>query len=226
MINRIISALDKTQKLFSKLPVDDYYKLMSVAKNTKPNKLHFGCGPRVLKDWINIDLQFEPYEEYLKYYGDEFFSKKIRGTKNDFYAIDITVKGLPLPDSSVNVIFHEDFIEHIDQRQQVIFLAETLRVLKKGGVHRINTPNLLSTMRDNSTFSMGLKGVYQDEWFKHVHKNILTPNTLKDLAQMVGYSRVIIQSRNKSISKLIPAEYRPDINDRPEDGNIFADLIK
>jgi hypothetical protein len=49
--------------------------------------LHFGCGPRILKEWINIDLSFEPYEKYLKDYTDEHYSKAVRGDKNDFFAI-------------------------------------------------------------------------------------------------------------------------------------------
>lgn len=80
-------------------------------------------------------------------------------------------------------------------------------------------------MRDNSDFSKGFSGVYFGEWDKNRHKNLLTPSSLQELALMVGYSKVIFNSRDKSISKLIPKEYRPDLS-RPVDGNIFADLIK
>jgi predicted SAM-dependent methyltransferase len=226
MFKKTINILNKFEKIIESYKGDDYLKLSKYAKNKKDLKVHFGCGPRVLAGWINIDLHFEPYEEYLKYYGNEFYPKKIRGSESDFYSLDVTEKGIPLDDKSASVIFHEDFIEHISQKQQIIFLAETLRVLKKGGVHRINTPNLRSSMRDNSNFKIGLKGVHKQEWDHHVHINVLTPNVLKDMAEMVGYSRVVFNTRNKSVSNHIPKEYRPDINDRPEDGNIFADLIK
>ena len=189
-------------------------------------KLHFGCGPRVLKGWINIDLSYEPFQNYMQYYTDKYYPESIRGNKSDFFAIDITKTALPLADNSVDVIFHEDFLEHLSQRDQILFLAETLRVLKTSGIHHVNTPNLLSSMKDHSTFSRGFIGVYLDEWKKHNHLNIMTPKMLEEMALMVGYSRVFFTERNKSLSNLIPLEYRPDPRDRPEGGNIFADLIK
>ncbi len=152
--------------------------------------------------------------------------KSGRGGQNDFYAIDITRTGVPLPDESVDVIFHKDFIKHLNQKNTVIFLAETLRVLKKRGVHRVNTPSLLSSMRDHSDFKKGIQGVYAHEWDYALHFNILTPDYLKELGFMVGYKEVIFTGRNQSTCKLVTLEYRPDPRDRPEDGNIFADLIK
>ncbi len=139
--------------------------------------------------------------------------------------MDVTKEPLPFANNSIDVIFHEDFIEHIEERDQVSFLAETLRVLKPGGVHRVNTPNLVSSMRDHADFSKGFKGVYFGEWDNHFHKNVLTPKNLEELALMVGYSKVLFNGRDKSVSGLVPKEYRPSA-DRPVDGNIFADLIK
>ncbi|GAG64602.1 unnamed protein product, partial [marine sediment metagenome] len=118
-------------------------------------KMHVGCGARILKGWINIDLSYVPYHDYMQYYTDKFYPEAIRGDQSDFYAIDVTKNPLPFPDNSVDVIFHEDFLEHLSQRDQVLFLAETLRILKKGGVHRVNTPDLPSSMHDHSDFSKG-----------------------------------------------------------------------
>jgi len=201
-------------------------KLGRLAAGQDIVKLHIGCGPRVLKGWINIDRYYETYQEYLKYYTDQYYPPEVRGTKDDFCEIDVTKEGLHLPDSSVDLIFHEDFIEHILQRDQVAFLAETFRILKKGGIHRINTPNLLESMRRQSDFSKGFAGVFFQEWDKNHHVSVLTPDSLRELANMVGYSQVVFNGRNKSISPLIPKEYRPNLNNRPEDGNLFADLIK
>ncbi len=120
-----------------------YERLGKLACRVRVPKLHFGCGPRVLKGWVNIDLAYEPFEKYLQFYGEKYYPAEIRADRSEFYAIDITKTGLPLPDDSVDVIFHEDFMEHLNQRDQIVFLAETLRVLRPGGVHRVNTPNLL-----------------------------------------------------------------------------------
>lgn len=203
----------------------DKKRLINIRK--KENlKLHIGCGPRILKGWINIDLMYEPFERYLQYYTNKHYPAKVRGGRSAFYAFNIVGSPLPLPDNSVEVIFHEDFIEHLDQKEQILFLAEMKRVLKPGGVHRINTPNLLPSMKEHSNFKKGYSGVFKEEWEKHIHKNVLTPKILEEMALLVGYRKVVFSSRNKSQAKGLPLEYRPDPNDRPEEGNIFADLIK
>jgi predicted SAM-dependent methyltransferase len=206
----------------------DLLRLSQLGANKQPLKLHFGCGPRVLKGWINIDIAFEPYENYLQYYTDTHYPESIRGNKNDFYEINLIKTGLPLPGESVDLIFHEDFFEHLTQKEQIIFLAETRRVLKKGAVHRINTPNLKASMRDNSTFEKGKDGVFTGEWDWWHHYSVMTPAILEDMAKIVGYSEIKFNSRNNSIiANMLPLEYRPDEKDRPAaDSNVFADLIK
>ncbi|MHA1380660.1 MAG: class I SAM-dependent methyltransferase [Candidatus Helarchaeota archaeon] len=212
--------------LENRFTTKDSEKLAKDYKKFKCVKLHFGCGPRILKGWINIDLKFVPYQKFMKYYTNKYYPKEIRGNRSDFYVLDITKENLPLPNNSVDVIFHEDFIEHLNQRDQIIFLAETFRVLKSGGIHRVNTPNLLVSMKEKSNFSEGRNGVHVKEWNKHLHFNILTPSMLEEFAKMIGYSKIVFNSKNNSSSSLVPLEYRPDVRDRPEIGNIFADLIK
>ena len=185
-------------------------RLAAVARAGTPLRLHIGCGPRVLPGWVNIDLlAYPPFAP---------------GTREDFFAIDVT-RGIPLPDGCAEVVFHEDFVEHISQRDTVGFLAETRRVLTDGAVHRVNSPNLASSMRDHSDFTQGLAGTYTGEWDRWNHLNLLTPRYLEELALMVGYSRVEFNERNGSISPYVADETRPGA-DRPEDGNLFADLVK
>lgn len=191
----------------------------------RPLRLHIGCGPRVLKGWVNIDLVLAPWENFMQYYTDEFYGPDVRGTKDDFLALDVTKAPLPFADNSVDVIFNEDFIEHLDQRQIMLFLSETFRILKPGGVHRVTTPDLMWIMQNYSDFSKGYSGVYQESWHKWHHKDHLTRRYLEDVATMVGY-QVVFQKRNVSLSPDIPKEYRPDKNDAPDKGHIFADLVK
>lgn len=201
----------------------DVRRLKQLTVSGQPLKLHFGCHSRILKGWINMDLVYpkvSPKKAYL--FPDPVAT---RGTKEDFFAIDFSEGPLSLPDSSVEVIFHEDFIEHISQRDTLLFLAETFRVLKRGGVHRISTPNLASSMKRHSCFSEGYKGVFVYEWDKHTHLNVLTPHYLKELALLVGYSEVFFTGKNQSRSPLVPPEFRP-LDDREEHEQIFCDLIK
>jgi len=203
----------------------DYLRLSTEYKKYDVLKIQFGCGPRILKGWVNIDLFFTPYRKYLKYYTNKFYSPEIRGDRNDLFCIDVTKTKLPLPDSSVDVIFHEDFLEHLSQRDQFIFLAETFRVLKKGGVHRINTPDLSVSLKKTCDFSKGGVGVCTKEWDKNDHISVLTKNMLEEMANIIGYSKIVFRNRDESAASGLPKEYRP-ATDRGVDGNIFADLIK
>ena len=226
LIKKILAGQGyRLELIYPKLKQVDFKQLAQVYKNYRSLKLHLGCGPRILKDWINIDLVYQSWQDYGKHQEEIDYPINLKGEKEDFYALNIIDSGLPLPDNSVDAVFHEDFIEHLNQRDQIILLAEILRVLKPDGVHRVNTPNLLKTMRDQSNFLLGQRGVYAAEWNNHIHLNILTQDSLKELALMVGYSQVIFNNKNQSISPLMPPEYRP-CGKRPADGNIFADLIK
>lgn len=192
-------------------------------------KLHFGCGPRILKDWINIDLQYyeNSIEEALKYYGDKYYPVELHGDYRDFYAMDAIAAPWPFEDNSVDIIFHEDFIEHLNQRDQFCFLAESYRVLKPGSIHRINSPNVSYWLRQNTDFAQGMKTVPVDwVWNQWHHFNVLSPAMLEDMAKIIGYSNVIFTARDKSNSPLIPLEYRPDPVYAPEAANLFADLVK
>ena len=123
--------------------------------------------------------------------------------------------------------FHEDFIEHISQKQQVCFLAETLRVLKHGSWHRVNTPCLMASMRRHSRFEEGMQGVYIGEWDNWQHISLFTRHSLEEMARMVGYRDVVFNLRNQSVSPFaLNAEVRPGPDRHALSGNIFADLLK
>jgi predicted SAM-dependent methyltransferase len=82
-------------------------------------KLHVGCGKVKFPGWVNIDI--EPGAADL--------------------IIDVR-KGLPFDDESVDYIYNEHFIEHLTYEECEKVLQEFWRVLKKGGVLRIATPDL------------------------------------------------------------------------------------
>src|SRR3990167_8963893 len=199
----------------------DVLRLAELVKIGKRLKLHFGSDVRVLKDWINIDIA--PY----RYRADYPFSDppELRGGREDFFQIDFRECSLPFPDNSVELIFHEDFIEHLTQKETVLFLAETYRVLMPGGIHRVNTPELLSSLKKHCDFKKGILGVDTEEWDRYGHHHVLTKRFLEELAKSVGYREVVFNGRNKSSSNLIPKEYRPG-DDRTEEEQIFCDLIK
>jgi len=46
-------------------------------------KLHIGCGPRILKGWINIDAIYQKHDNpnYTEQYFKDFYPKKFAETK-------------------------------------------------------------------------------------------------------------------------------------------------
>jgi hypothetical protein len=177
-----------------------------------PVCMHMACGWTPLPGFLNIDIaSLAP--QFAAEHPDEYFVLPTAGVH------------IPLPNDCVDYIFHEDFIEHIGQLDQISFLAETLRLLKPGGIHRVNTPNLLWTMRTRSDFSRGAMGVYMGErqW---EHIAIFSPAHLEEVARMVGYREVHFNARGDGCSPYAVRDRRP-LADRDEiEGNIFADLVK
>ncbi|MCX7730764.1 MAG: glycosyltransferase, partial [Candidatus Caldatribacterium sp.] len=86
-------------------------------------QLNIGCGDRMLKGFINIDIEGHPDLQ-----------------------IDVR-KGLPFPDESVDRIFVEHFIERLTRDEGILFLKEAYRVLKPGGVCRIATSDLSTIVK-------------------------------------------------------------------------------
>lgn len=82
-------------------------------------KLHLGCGTVRLADWVNIDIE----------------------TSQADLTLDIT-RGLPLPDRSARLIYHEHVMEHITIDEAKACLSDWFRLLEPGGVLRIATPDL------------------------------------------------------------------------------------
>ena len=81
--------------------------------------LHVGCGSVHLDGWINIDLE-----------------SPVADVKHDLR------QPLPYPDGSVDLIYNEHFIEHLNIPDGLIFMRECHRVLKSGGILRLATLDL------------------------------------------------------------------------------------
>ena len=82
-------------------------------------KLNLGCGDVYFDGWVNIDMESEKAD-----------------LKHDLRS------PLPYDDSSADYIYNEHFIEHLTVTEGLAFLSDCHRVLRKGGVLRIATPNL------------------------------------------------------------------------------------
>jgi predicted SAM-dependent methyltransferase len=141
----------------------------------------------------------------------------------DYFIFDFTERTWPIPDSSVDYIYSEDFIEHIPQKNQLAFLAESLRVLKTDCYNRVSTPCLYESMRTHSEFSKGLAGLYVGEFDKWGHICLFTQRSMEEIAHMIGYRRALFTAKSHGTSCHAVADSRP--GDQLL-GNIWADLLK
>jgi len=82
--------------------------------------LNLGCGQKYHKDWLNID--FVSNSEYVKAHN--------------------LLKGIPLKDESIDVVYHSHILEHFSKEDGYHFIRECFRVLNKDGIIRIAVPDL------------------------------------------------------------------------------------
>lgn len=87
--------------------------------STRVPALHIGCGANHLAGWLNTELCPR---------GDEIF-------------LDAT-RAFPLPDHAFDYVYSEHMIEHIPYPDAVRMMRECHRVLRRGGIVRIVTPDL------------------------------------------------------------------------------------
>jgi predicted SAM-dependent methyltransferase len=82
-------------------------------------RLHLACGTNVLEGWANIELQGH----------------------GPVIGWDLT-RPLPIESGTVDFIFHEHFLEHLDLARGRALTQECWRLLRPGGVLRVSTPDL------------------------------------------------------------------------------------
>jgi predicted SAM-dependent methyltransferase len=105
----------KKKKNKQKRIIQDYLE----SENQK--KLQIGCGSNVLSSWLNTDLNDQLEDVAFLDAGEQF----------------------PIPSDSFDFIYSEHMFEHLHLTQQINLIKESFRVLKKGGILRIATPNLV-----------------------------------------------------------------------------------
>jgi predicted SAM-dependent methyltransferase len=117
------------------------------AHDSNVTKVNFGCGPRGLEDWVNVDwglLSFVSRVPKLR-------RLLIRlGLLDAHYDLDWPTnlrlhdcrKPIPFADASVDFIYTSHFIEHLYRFETERFLRECWRILNPGGTIRVVVPDL------------------------------------------------------------------------------------
>ena len=119
--------------------------------------LNLGCGSTYNNNWINIDY--------------------VSNNKN--VIAHNLLKGIPLNDNSMNVVYHSHVLEHFSKNDGVLFIKECYRVLGKNGIIRIAVPDLETIAKEYlQSLQLAIAG---DENAKHNYEWI----KLELLDQMV-----------------------------------------
>ncbi len=181
-------------------------------------KLNIGCGNNILKDWINIDS------------GEQF------GQDSLDVVYDLS-KGIPFEDNSVDYIYNEHFIEHLNKKEGIKFFKDSYRVLKSSGVMRIACPDLqisIQTYINDSYDSMdwinlicpSFKGKSRCELFniemrEWGHKYIYDKEELTANLAIAGFAK------NKITSETIYQSHHKELqNLETRTGSIIMECIK
>jgi len=172
-------------------------------------KLHVACGNRILDGWDNRDMSRPP-----------------KGTKS-FNAIE----PWEYPDNSIDVIYSEDFIEHLDQKDQFKFFDQAYKKLKVGGIFRMNFPDIEWSLKNWIITKNGLKVNREYYHAPGGHVFIPTKEYLLTILPHFGFKAIQIYERNKSNIPNFEGDSRPivfanPLDNRPEIAQIYLECVK
>ena len=112
-------------------------------------KVNIGCGSQAMETWINYDSsifsilqRFKPLKKFL--HKLNLISKQAYETNWPYKIIKRVnlLKGIPLPDESVDFVYSSHFIEHLTYQEGENLLKECNRILKPASWIRIVCPDL------------------------------------------------------------------------------------
>jgi SAM-dependent methyltransferase len=115
--------------------------------------LNLGSGTRTSPEAVNVDWSIHQRLRASRT-GRVAAALVLRGERRhrfDAMSGEVLVhdlrRGVPFDTGTVEAVYHSHTLEHIDRSDVPGFLAEILRVLKPGGIHRIVVPDLERAVR-------------------------------------------------------------------------------
>ncbi|MBK8477876.1 MAG: methyltransferase domain-containing protein [Opitutaceae bacterium] len=181
-----------------------------------PDKVHYGCGGNVLPGWMNTD-GFDacfPWDTVAP------------EVKSRIVALDLVGRH-PFPDEQFRFGFSEHFLEHLDQAESLLFLAECYRTMARGGVLRLAFPGLRGVLRRHyrrSDFEGATLG-RQEAYTMWSHKHFYCEESLSLVAGHLGFSRADVVATSCSEH---PELRNLELRNKPEQAafNLVMELTK
>lgn len=145
-------------------PLKDYVHESPPLHLVYSDRVHYACGRNVLEGWLNVDGFDESFPN-----GDPDHPQAHR-----IYRLDLTGRH-PFKAGFFRFGYSEDFLEHLDQAESLLFLAECTRCFAPGGVLRLSFPGLAGILRrhfpgpDRAAAEHGVQQAYARWWHKHFY---------------------------------------------------------
>lgn len=143
------------------------FELTGLSLTRSATVLEIGCG----SGWA-ISYR-HPHVRYIAVDRGSLYRTELEERGVEFHESDAASVPLPISDGSVDLIVLNHLIEHIAESE--FFVRQLRRVLRRGGVVYIRTPNLAR--------------VKWGFWDDYTHVKPFTPRALDHLMRTVGFER-------------------------------------
>ncbi len=189
---------------------------MSVLPEPLPQKVHYGCGGNILPGWLNLD-------GFDACYPWETVAPEL---KAQILRMDLAGRH-PFPDDHFRFGFSEHFLEHLDQAESLVFLAECHRTFAPGGVLRLAFPGLRGVLQRHyrcSDFAGAAQGRHE-AFTLWSHKHFYCEESLTLVARHLGFSRADVVPTSRSEH---PELRDRELRNKPEQAafNLVMELTK
>jgi predicted SAM-dependent methyltransferase len=119
---------------------------------------HLGCGKIIADNFLNIDQKMNVLNRET---GKAVNASELKG--ENLLEFDLR-NGIPAEPSSLKVIYHSHFLEHLSNEESMVFLRDCLQCLSKGGTMRIAVPDLELWCREYLSGKPDFFEWYQDTY--------------------------------------------------------------
>jgi predicted SAM-dependent methyltransferase len=200
-------------------------------------KINLGSALNVAPLWIHIDGSFSAFIAGWPKFLHAFFYRF--SGQNQYSSFDVYHRllkehafvhhnleyGIPLTDDSAHCVYSSHFLEHLTKSDGEHLIAESYRVLKKGGRLRLAVPDLTYAV---SLYAKGDKERMLEDYFFVNHRNsyfarhkyMYDFDLLKKLLERNGFENIVRCSYQQGET--------PDLevlDNRPEE-TLFVEAVK
>lgn len=156
-------------------------------------RIQYACGYNLLPGWLNVDLHPPAGSQSAP-------SLRLN-----------LIRRHPFPDDWFDLAYGEDFLEHVDQADQITFLIESYRTLAPGGTLRLSFPYLDGVLANHylpASYEAALQAKAEC-YDQHAHRSFPSRTDIELLGKHIGFSSIRFYRTGESdISDLRGLEHR------------------